>query len=415
VPARLSQLPRRRSLRRRASAVAVLVAASGLLVACGDDSDDGSGGSSVVVLDDDQVKEALLTLDNLPDGWVESSEDDGDDDDAPGCLADLDDLEGTDSESDAHVDFEIDDELGLPALTNGVASFNSERDVTEAMDKLRDAFEDCDHVDYTDPDDGTEIVLDLAIDDEKSSPAVDDQFNLTATGTITNGLEFPFGLWVSVARVDNHTTTVMITDLSEDTESMLDPYTTIAVDRLVAVINGEEPEAVQGPAVGAEADATEGEDDSGDDEAFEQLPLDGGSYTWASGVTMKLTVDRVEPYGAKDDFCGDGSCGIANPDDTRVVLKYEVTVPADASEPFDASSCPGQLYPTSGNDEDALSGVYGDAAKPISGKIFPGSTKTGFDEYYLEKAYADQEFYIESSCGDTDYDGETAYFVGTFS
>lgn len=413
MSARPSQLSRRRPGRRGASAVAVLAAVSALLGACGDGSEGGAGGRSVVVLDDDEVKKALLTLDNLPDGWVVSSDDDEDDGDAPGCLAGLDDLEGTDSRSKASVDFEVDDEFGLPALTNGVASFESERDVTEAMDTFREAFEDCDHVDYTDPEDGTEIVLDFTSDDELSSPEVDDQFNLTATGTITNGLEFPFGLWLSVARVDNHTTTVMITDLSEDSASLLDPYTTIAVDRLLAVVAGEEPASTQGPEVGTDSGTVEGDDSSEDGEAFEQLPLDGGSYTWASGVTMKLSVDRVEPWGHKSDFCGDGSCGIADPDDTRVVLKFEVTVPPDASEPFDASSCPGQMYPTSGNEDDALSGVYGDFAKPISGKIFPGATKTGFDEYYVEKAYAGQEFYVESSCGDADYDGETAYFVGT--
>jgi len=412
-----SLLLRRRPGRRRTSALAVLVAAAGLLVACGDGSEGGSGDSgdpATVVLDDDQVKKALLTLDNLPEGWVESDEDGDDDEDAPGCLANLDDLEGTDSESDASIDFETDDEIGLPALTNGVASFKSERDVTEAMDTFRGAFEDCNHIDYTDPEDGTTIVLDFESDDETSSPEVDDQFNLTATGTITAGLELPFGLWVSVARVDNHTTTVMITDLDLGTADLLDPYTAIAVDRLVAVVDGQEPEATQGPAPGADG-AIEGGGADGEQGTFEQLPLDGGSYTWSSGVTMKLSIDRVEPWGHRSDFCGDGSCGIADPDDTRVVLKYEVSVPDDAGQPFDASSCPGQLYPTSGTDDDALSGVYGDFNKPIDGKVFPGATKTGFDEYYVEKAYADQEFYIESSCGDADYSGETAYFVGTLS
>lgn len=412
---RPSPFPRRRPGRRRSSAAAVLVATAGLLVACGGGSEEGgSGGPGTVVLDDDQVERALLTLDNLPDGWVESSEDDDDDEDAPGCLANLDDLEGTDSESDADIDFEAGDDIGLPALSNGVASFGSERDVTEAMDTFRDAFEDCNHIDYTDPEDGTTIVLDFESDDEKSSPEVDDQFNLKATGTIASGLELPFGLWVSVARIDNHTTTVMLTDLDLGTGTLLDPYTAIAVDRLVAVIDGEDPEATQGPAPGSDS-AIEGGGADGDEGAFEQLPLDGGSYTWSSGVTMKLSIDRVEPWGDRDDFCGDGSCGIANPDDTRVVLKYEVSVPDDAGQPFDASSCPGQLYPTGGTDDDALSGIYGDFNKPIDGKVFPGATKTGFDEYYVEKAYADQEFYIESSCGDADYSGETAYFVGTLS
>jgi hypothetical protein len=33
------------------------------------------------------------------------------------------------------------------------------------------------------------------------------------------------------------------------------------------------------------------------------------------------------------------------------------------------------------------------------------------DEYYVEKAYAGKEFYIESYCGDADQ-AEPAYFTG---
>lgn len=407
--------------RRPLIAVAALAAMCGVLVGCGGGSGDGEGGSSVVVLTNDQIEKALLTLDNMPDGWTTSSEDHDDDEDAPGCLANLDDVDSAaDSEADAEAEFEVDDDFGLPALANSVASFKTDREVSDAMDAMRDAFSDCNHLEYTDPDDGTEIVLDFSTDDEKSTSDVDDQFNLEATGSISAGLEFPFGLWLSVVRVDNHTTLVMISDLSDEGGSLLDPYVQIAVDRLVAVIDGEEPVATQGPgAAGAgDADADTGsdsEDADGDDDTFEELPIDGGSYTWdSSGVTMKLVVDRVEPYGQKDDFCGDGSCGVANPDDTRVVLRYEVTVPDTAAEPFDPIMCPGLMYPTSGSEDDALHQAYGPYSKSLSGKIFPGSSKTGVVEYAVEKAYADQEFYIESSCGDTDYRGETAYFVGTF-
>jgi hypothetical protein len=31
---------------------------------------------------------------------------------------------------------------------------------------------------------------------------------------------------------------------------------------------------------------------------------------------MKTQVIRIEPSGKKDDYCGDGSCGVSNPDDT---------------------------------------------------------------------------------------------------
>jgi hypothetical protein len=48
----------------------------------------------------------------------------------------------------------------------------------------------------------------------------------------------------------------------------------------------------------------------------------------------------------------------------------------------------------------------------LEGKIFPGATKFGVDEYYIEKAYADKEFYLESYCGDPDGYEESAYFAG---
>src|SRR4029078_13664501 len=127
--------------------------------------------------------------------------------------------------------------------------------------------------------------------------------------------------------------------------------------------------------------------------------------TWDNGVTMKLSVQRVEPWGTLDDFCGDGSCGVPNKDDTRFVIRYGVTVPQDFDGPFHLSSCPGSLLPKEGNDEEALSSVAGDYSKQVEGKIFPGGTKFGIDEYYIEKAYADGEFYIESSCGDTEFNG----------
>ena len=73
------------------------------------------------------------------------------------------------------------------------------------------------------------------------------------------------------------------------------------------------------------------------------LPLDGGTYTWSSGVTMTLEVVKKEPWGSTDDYCGDGSCGVSNPDDLRWVLHYEVSVPKDMPAPFDPMSCPGEL------------------------------------------------------------------------
>jgi hypothetical protein len=140
-------------------------------------------------------------------------------------------------------------------------------------------------------------------------------------------------------------------------------------------------------------------------------PFHKGEYTWQNGVTMRTTVIKVEPWGERSDFCGDGSCGVADPDDTRFVLRYEVTVPKTLPGPLDVSGCPGDLHVESGNDDEAFSDVLGDDYRAIGDKIIPGNTKFGVAEYYVEKAYIGQAFYLESACGDPTY-AEVATFRG---
>lgn len=144
------------------------------------------------------------------------------------------------------------------------------------------------------------------------------------------------------------------------------------------------------------------------------LPLDGGTYTWQSGVEMTISISRKEPWGSIDDYCGDGSCGVSNPDDLRVVFEYQVTVPDYITQPFDASSCPGALHIASGNDDEAIISVAGDYASYLEGKILPGQAKSGRDEYSIERSAVGEEFYIESSCGDpyNETDGPV-YFTAT--
>jgi hypothetical protein len=139
----------------------------------------------------------------------------------------------------------------------------------------------------------------------------------------------------------------------------------------------------------------------------EPLPLDGGSYTWEeTGITMTLSVIKTEPWGTRDDYCGDGSCGVSNPDDLRWVLKYEVAVPESRPNPFNVGAqtmmengCPGSLHIVSGNDDASIIGVAGDYASDLEGIIMPGATKYGVQEYSIEKSAIGQEFYIQSSCG----------------
>jgi hypothetical protein len=222
-------------------------------------------------------------------------------------------------------------------------------------------------------------------------------------------------LALSVSRIDNNVAFFGFTDLVEDVGDAPRTYATALADRLAAVVSGEtvsdELITVSDP---GDSEGLPSDDDTGAGTAVNKLPLDGGSYTWESGVKMTLSVQTVEPYGKKDDFCGDGSCGVALPDDTRVAIKYEVTVPDDYADSFDPYSCPGELHVASGNDDDAFGLVAGDLYRSLDGSILPGTTKFGVEEYYIKKDYIDEEFYIESSCGDDSYD-ESAFFAGTFN
>ncbi len=157
--------------------------------------------------------------------------------------------------------------------------------------------------------------------------------------------------------------------------------------------------------------------DGGDDSEVDERggvttqPIDGGEFTWDNGVTMRLSIERTEPWGDTDDYCGDGSCGISEPDDLRLLLRYEISVPEDADEPLEETGlyCPGQLSTVDGASDDLVIGVAGEYASD-PGTILPGATKFGIDETSIDRSLLGQEFLLESSCGDPD--GETAYFTG---
>lgn len=415
---RTNPLRRRGGSRHSARAAAALVTAAVLLAAGCSSAENRQGQASsggTEPLTDAQAEQALLTAENLGGDYRQTADDGSDDDDLTGmgCLSALGELEEADADAQAETDYEFDGELGVPAVYSAVSSYARTSDLVDALDKFRTAMEGCSRIEDTD-DEGNTITLDLTLDEEKTTTDVDDQINFAGTGTIASGgFELPFGLWFSVAQLDNHVTLVGVADMGHARGPMLAALTEVAVDRLAAVAAGDEPsDAVAALPDPADDPAAEAPDPSAGQAV--ELPLDGGEYTWSSGVTLKLTVERVEPWGTTNDFCGDGSCGVANPEDTRLVLKYEVTVPEDHAGPFDPemAGCPGQLHSMTGSDDEAFSGVAGSYYRELGGKVFPGATKFGVAEYYIEKAYADEEFYIESSCGDADYTGETAYFVG---
>jgi hypothetical protein len=218
---------------------AALALAALLLTGCG--SGDGSGSSGATVLSKDDLKDAVLTADNVgPDFVVD--EDDENDDPAPGCLDALDILdEQADEVNKAEATYAADNEVGLPSILSGAASFGSVKDATSAIDSLEDALDGCTKVTEED-DDGTSYDLDVSSDTEKTANDVDQQLNVDVTGTITSQeVDFPFNIHSSVVRVDNHLLIVATGDIEDDDIGLVDPLTELAVSRLLSVLDDKEP------------------------------------------------------------------------------------------------------------------------------------------------------------------------------
>lgn len=372
----------------------------------------GCGGATTV-LTSAQAKQAVIPLASLGNGWKTSTDDDSSSS-SLGCLDKLDvKFDSKDASSHARGDYEVSGDQAVTSVTSAVASYDDAGTVGKRLDAIKDAMAGCTEVDETDKD-GSTIHLKVATDTKKAGDAVDEQVNVRATGTVSVGVfQVPVADSMSALRVDNHAVLIGFTDLAHEVPAHYDDLVEAAAQRVSDVAAGKKPSTAviagfsqpkgPGPSAG----------ESGSSE--KPMPFDGATYTWKSGVKMDLAVQKIAPAGRTDDLCGDGSCGVIEPEDTVFLLKYTVTVPADHDGPFDASSCPGELHARSGNDEDAFIATVGDQAKSLDGDIMPGASKYGVAEWVIKKAHASEQFYLESTCGDPDNAEETVYFGGTIS
>lgn len=233
---------------RRIGVVASLAVVSVLAVGCGDDSDDAGSGDPAAVLSEDQVASAAIGLDNLGEGWTEEPADEEEDSPAPGCLGEIDQVTETD-EPAAEVEKTYGHgEISLPRVQSGVATFDDEDSVASAFDDVQVALADCTTVEGTD-EEGTEYNLTLTYDDSATGDAVDDQLNLVAAGTILTpgGQEVSLSLHMTMARIDNNVALIATSDFS-DPATLHASVSQIGIDKLAAVVAGEEPPATTAPA-----------------------------------------------------------------------------------------------------------------------------------------------------------------------
>jgi hypothetical protein len=105
---------------------------------------------------------------------------------------------------------------------------------------MRRVLATCKHIDDTS--DGVRTRLEVSRGFEKSSPVADEQINISATGTFTSGGQrLPGGVWISLARIDNHAVSVGIFAADSRQSTDLPAYSKVAINRLAAVVAGKRP------------------------------------------------------------------------------------------------------------------------------------------------------------------------------
>ncbi|KAA1428276.1 hypothetical protein F0U47_04875 [Nocardioides antri] len=233
--------------------VAVAALVSALAAGCSDDGDadsdaeDDDSDVAVAPLTEEQISEAVLQEDNIGEGWTStpSSEDDSS---GPGCFGDIDALtDGLPEKAKAGTEFAYGD-AELPFVESSVTAYDDETAIAAVFDQVQTVLAACTTITDTDEEG---VIWDLAMvfDDSATLDDVDDQFHASATGTLTQPGGDPVEIfieWTSVRLGPNIGTVATIDTQERPTEHAT--WAEIAVDRLAAVAEGEEPDATTAPA-----------------------------------------------------------------------------------------------------------------------------------------------------------------------
>ncbi|MDP2772889.1 MAG: hypothetical protein Q8O61_04975 [Nocardioides sp.] len=221
------------SLTRRTRLLATAVALGVVLTACGSGDDDGESAAEPEVLTQESADGALLTLDDVGEGFVEGTEPEDEEDSDLGCLSGINDLDNLEPETKAKVSFDAEGTTSLRSVLSGVSSFEDTATLTEAFDDFRAGVEACESVDVTD-DTGFNVVLTVDVEDGDAIGDVDDQIRFTGTGEVSTGPTetYSYELAFVASRIDNNLSVVGLIDLGAAGEDIIDTLTETAVDRL---------------------------------------------------------------------------------------------------------------------------------------------------------------------------------------
>lgn len=236
-----SPRPRPRSLARAATVSAVLVLSLGL-TACGDDDGDDDGddpsprtsettsasdapdttdttdapsssaaGGGAVPSEAD-LRGALLTAEDLPEGFTEASDDtdDGSTSFDGTCLEDVGDLSdaiGTDSVEDAEVEFAAQTPTGQASVQSKIDAYADADAVARGFASFSDTLQQCTSVQATE--DGVTYDLAISYDDTVDLPGADDQLTVDITGTLASGEQSYPATFRSVAGLEGSLVTIV--------------------------------------------------------------------------------------------------------------------------------------------------------------------------------------------------------------
>lgn len=223
------------------SPVGCALALAGLLLA-------GCGGTEP--LDEESLDEALLTTENLGTGWVERTGEEDEESaaesvaDSTDCLAGAQDIAGVEAIDQASSTFGYVE--GYLTVSNGVGSYDDEEALAEEFAASYDALKEC--TSDSRKTNGGSYEATISTDQATSGDDVDDQINVKVdiSYTVDDAEGELFALF-TLARVGPNLTAVRTFDAVDVTDAHA-AYVDIAVDRLVAVSSGDEPEEAVAPA-----------------------------------------------------------------------------------------------------------------------------------------------------------------------
>lgn len=133
-------------------------------------------------------------------------------------------------------------------MESTVSAYAEEIGVAAVFDQVQTALAACSLIEGPDSD-GNIWDVDLTVSDEAVYDDVDDQYGISGAGTLTtsDGTAYDIYIEQTAVRLGPNVATVTTTDLqSRTTEHAV--WTEIAVERLLDVAEGEEPEATTAPA-----------------------------------------------------------------------------------------------------------------------------------------------------------------------